>query len=142
MFFKQPVRYNWLVFILFFLTSLINYLIKTIGYPASKYFFVMIETSASKSEAFLKARCNSPFMLLLLYLLGIVGCTFTFLLKENSESVFYCTKEASTKWSVRASSFVIASLWYYYLNVTLFILRHYQWFIDFFFNVSFHCCLC
>ena len=31
----------------------------------------MIETSASKSEAILNARCNSPFILFLLHLLGI-----------------------------------------------------------------------
>ena len=69
MFFKQPLRCNWLVFILF---EVANYWFnKPIGHPASKYFFVMIETSASKSEAILKAWCKSPFILFLLYLLGI-----------------------------------------------------------------------
>ena len=69
MFFKQPLSCNWLVFILF---EVANYWFnKPIGHPASKYFFVMIETSASKSEAILKAWCKSPFILFLLYLLGI-----------------------------------------------------------------------
>ena len=115
-----------------FLKLLINDLIKPIGYPASKYFFLMIETSASKSEAILKARCKSPFILFLFYLLGIVGWTLTFSWKENSGSVLYCTKESCIKWSVRVSFFVIVLSWYY-LNVTLFILRYYQRFIAFFF---------
>ena len=33
----------------------------------------MIETSVSKSEAILNARCKSPFILFFLYLLGIQG---------------------------------------------------------------------
>ena len=44
---------------------------KPTGYPASKYFFVMIETSVSNLEAILSARFKSPFILFLLYLLGI-----------------------------------------------------------------------
>ena len=38
----------------FFLKSLIIYLIKPSGYPVPNYFFVMMETSASKSEAIKK----------------------------------------------------------------------------------------
>ena len=49
-------------FSFFFLKSLINDLIKPIGYSVSDYFFVRIETSASKL-ATLKARCNAYTML-------------------------------------------------------------------------------
>ena len=44
---------------------------KPIGYSASKYFFVLIETHASRPEAILQAWCKSPFILILLYLLDI-----------------------------------------------------------------------
>ena len=44
---------------------------KPTEYPASKHFFVMIETSVSNLEVILNARFKSPFMLFLLYILGI-----------------------------------------------------------------------
>ena len=56
---------------LLFLKSLITDLTKPMGYPTSKYFCVIVWTSASKSEAILKTRCKSPRILFSLYLFGI-----------------------------------------------------------------------
>lgn len=61
----------WLVLLYFSSKSLIIYLTKLTVYPASKYFYIMVGTSALKSEAILKSVCKSPFILCFLHLLGI-----------------------------------------------------------------------
>ena len=46
----------------YFLKSLITDLMKPIRYPVSKYFFVMIETFASQSEAIFKVQYKSLYL--------------------------------------------------------------------------------
>ena len=60
---------------------LIVFLIKFLGKPADKNFFVMQFTSKLKPLAILLFPCNSPVMALRLYLVGIFEdqCTESFL---------------------------------------------------------------